>query len=58
MIENVKKTVKTNHDFVDNNAKAKKYIAKVTKKKYKKDRESIIEVFQRIKSENNKLYYH
>lgn len=56
MIENVKKTVKTNHDFVDNNAKAKKYIAKVTKKKYKKDRESIIEVFQRIKSENNKLY--
>ena len=50
MIENVKKTVKTNHDFVDNNAKAKKYIAKVTKKKYTKDRESIKEVFQRIKS--------
>ena len=56
MIENVKKTVKTNHDFVDNIAKAKKYIAKVTKKKYKKYCQSIIEVFQRIKSENNKLY--
>ena len=48
--ENVAKTVKRKKYLIDNKGKAKKTITKSTKKKYKKDREAVANIFhKRIK---------